>query len=404
MIFLKNCRLIPELSGGLDYERACVEIRNGKITAISGADTGATADESCRTEIDCRGMTLMPGIIDLHVHLSTAGCGVVRAYTNDQELVRDACKSAQKFAEHGVTTMRDMGSTNAVAVTVRDMIRDGSLAGPRIFTSGHIIVPAGLVPMDKNTAYHSISGAEEMKRAVREEVGESVADVVKIYASGSAYKPGGEPDRAILTRGEITAAVDMAGFLGKKVAAHCHSAVAIKNCIEAGVYTIEHASYIDLESIEAVAAKPERCYLVPTMAVYSYVPGSNPDEEFDRWSFEMRSALGRKIAPHIREAYEAGLELGFGTDTADGNYLTNGVGAEFRLRKELCGMRNIDILRQATSTSAKILGIENETGQVRVGFAADLILVRGEPDRDISAMYEKPVLTICSGRVAAVNI
>lgn len=405
MILLKNCRLVPALSGGLDVLCAAVTVRDGKIEKITETATAdAQPSEKYDRIIDCRGMTLLPGLIDLHVHISTAGCGTGVVYTDDFDLIKKACKSAKQYAAHGFTTIRDMGSTNAVANTVRDMIREGVISGPRIFSSGKIIMPAGLLDgPDRNTAYHSISGIEEMKRAVREEVGESRADVVKIYASGSAYNPGGEPTKAILTQEEIAAAVEMAEFRGRKVAAHCHSNIAVRHCIDAGVYTIEHASFIDKESIGKLISSPHTSYLVPTMTPYSYVRGSNPDAEFDQWSYEMRRELGSKIAPRMRAAYEAGLELGFGTDVADGDYRTNGVGAEFRLRKEACGMQDLDILRQATIISAKILGIDDEVGEIKEGYRADLILVKGRPDQDISALYVKPVLTICNGEVLACN-
>ena len=402
MILLKNCRLIPELSGGVECDHAVVAIADDRIVSVKDQMDMCIAPD---LTIDCGGKTLLPGLIDLHIHLTTAGCGIGIEYADDFDLLKKACRNAKSYLAHGFTTVRDMGSTNGVASVVRDMIREGLLQGPRIFSSGRIILPTGILERnDRNTAYHSASGVEEIHRAVREEIGESHADVVKIYASGSAYNPGGEPTKAIMTREEIAAAVEMAGFRGRKVAAHCHSNTAIHYCIDAGVYTIEHASYIDDAGIEKMQRLNHSAYLVPTMTPYSYVEGSNPDPQQDHRASIVRKEMGQAIAPHMHAAYQAGLPLGFGTDVADGNYLTNGIGAEFRMRKELCGMRDLDILKQATVISAEILGMQGEIGEIREGYHADLILVNGEPDIDISAMYKLPNLVLKSGKIAVENV
>ncbi|MBQ6622366.1 MAG: amidohydrolase family protein [Mogibacterium sp.] len=401
-LLLKNCRLIPELSGGWDQGLADVLLEGQMIAKILPAgDFGADSAEgkpAADTVIDCGGRTLMPGLIDLHVHLCTAGCGIGVEYVNEQDLIHKACRSAQSYLAWGYTTIRDMGTTNAASATVRNMINEGILKGPRILSSTRMLLPAGLLERsDENTSYHSISGLEEMRRAVREEIGESRADVVKIYASGSAYNPGGEPTLAILTPEEIRAAVEMADFRARKVAAHCHSNTAIHYCIDAGVYTIEHASYIDEAGIAKMQGKD--AYLVPTMTPYSYVKGSNPDPMMDAWFAQIRQEMGEKIAPHMKAAYDAGLELGFGTDTADGDFRTNGPGAEFRVRTEQCGMRTIDVLKQATQISAKIIGLEDRTGTLREGFLADLILVDGKPEEDVSVFTRKPDLVIRNGEI-----
>ena len=402
MLLLRNCRLIPELSGGVGYNHAAIGIVNGRIAFIK-QEGNVTASADCT--IDCEGKTLLPGLIDMHVHLSTAGCGIGVEYTDDFDLVKKSCQNAKNYLKHGFTTIRDMGSTNGVSSIVRDMIHEGICQGPHIFSSGRMLLPIGMLEYSaRNTAYHSVSGAEEMRRAVREEIGVSRADVVKIYASGSAYSSDGEPTMAILTPEEIAAAVEMAAFRGRKVAAHCHSNIAIHHCIEAGVYTIEHASYIDEAGIEKMKRLKGSSYLVPTMTPYSYIPHSVSDVEANSRNKAIREKMGQAIAPHIQAAYQAGLSLGFGTDVADGDYQFNGIGAEFRMRKELCGMSNLDILKQSTCINAEILGLQDEIGEVREGFCADLILVNGNPDEDISAMYALPDLVLRNGEVLEKNV
>lgn len=406
---LHHCRLISALSGGCETENGTVIVENGKITkvlALAGEEPPVkckeekemSAEHLCGADkvIDCGGKTLLPGLIDLHVHICTVGCGMGTEYVDDFDTLQKACRSAQSFLSHGYTTVRDMGSTDGVACAVRDMVNGGILTGPRIIAGGRMLVPAGLIQTEHHNAYRLVSGVEEIRRTVREEIGESRADIVKIYASGSAYNPGGEPKLPILTREEIGAAVEMAAFRDRRTAAHCHSAAAIHSCLLEGVYTIEHGSYITEEDIEILQA--EESYLVPTMSPYLYEPGSNKDPELDAFFVKARGQMLQSIAPHMQKAYEAGLKLGFGSDTIDGDF-GNFVGAEFKIRKEQCGMANLDILLQATKISAMIAGLAGVCGEIREGFAADLILVDGAPDQDISAMYQKPVLVMKGGRI-----
>ncbi|MGN0659023.1 MAG: amidohydrolase family protein [Emergencia sp.] len=378
-IILKNCRLIPELSGGRQYDSASILIENGKIEQIWPRFTSVVTDAR---EIDCGGNTLLPGLIDLHVHICTIGCGTGREYVSDFDTLYRACENAQKYLDFGFTTVRDMGSTSGVACIVRNMIRKGMLQGPGIITAGQMLMPAGMLETEQNNAYRLVSGQEDIKRAVREEIGESKADLIKLYASGSAYYEGGEPQLPIMTREEIRAAVEMAAFRGKKAAAHCHSAAAVHTCLEEGVYTIEHGSFIEDEDI--LLLQQEQSYLVPTLS--PYVQNTSGNEMLEN------------MAPRIKKAYEAGLKLGFGSDMTDGGWAEN-PGAEFRMRSELCGMKAIDLLLQATKISAYIAGIEDSAGEIRQGLNADLILVRGEPEKDIRVMCRKPEMVMKNGMI-----
>ena len=388
-MILKNCRLIPELSGHVNYQLADVTIEDGKITSIVHE---SSSDNPAEDYIDCKGKTLMPGLIDLHMHLCTAGCGIGIEYKDDFDTMAKACRSAQAYLACGYTTIRDMGSTNGVASAVRDLINSGIMTGPNIISSSKMIIPSGMLEgRDDNTAYYSASGVTEIEKAVREVIGETRADVVKIYASGSAYNPGGEPQLTIMTNDEVRAAVRMAVFRKRKVAAHCHSAAAISMCIDEGVYTIEHGSYINDADIEKL--KRGNSYLIPTMTPYYNNSGDDSD-----FRAKILSEMGQNVGSHMNKAYIAGLKLGFGTDSSDGNFHSK-YGIEFYQRKKLCGMEDLDILLQATKNSAEIAGLSETVGEVREGLTADLILMNGMPDKDISVMYEPPEMVIKSGKI-----
>ncbi len=218
---------------------------------------------------------------------------------------------------------------------------------------------------------------------------EKGADFIKIYASSSASRMAAQSShsglRAIMTREEIGAVVKAAEERGTYVAAHAHALEAIKSCIEEGVRTIEHGTFIDDETIELLLKK-DGSYLVPTLSVL--VDEEVPDER--EYSSELREAAER-----IGRAYRAGCKMGFGTDLYNGEL--SRFPQEFRIRKELCGMRDLDILLQATKYSAEIIGAAEQTGTVKAGLRADLILVDGNPDQDISVMYKKPLMVFQNG-------
>lgn len=212
-------------------------------------------------------------------------------------------------------------------------------------------------------------------------------------ASGSAFHKQGIPVQPIITEEEIKTAVDAAALKDAYVAAHAHGDGAIRLCVESGVRTIEHASFISDETIELVM-DTEGCYLVPTLSAMYQNPAQTPPEM--EFLLEKLKNMLELTSRRIKRAYEAGLKLGFGTDSTVGmDQYEEGI--EFRFRSELCGMKNVDILLQATKYNAEIMGIENETGEIKAGLAADLILVDGKPDQDISAMYRKPEMVFMNG-------
>ena len=211
------------------------------------------------------------------------------------------------------------------------------------------------------------------------------SDFIKIYASGSAISPTGVPKNPIMTYEEIKTTVDTAEANGLYVAAHCHADSAIRNCIRAGVRTIEHATYLSEETVDELLTAKNTC-LIPTLSAM-YVSQTDPKERAF-WLARLTPML-ESSAKTIGYAYRAGALIGFGTDSApmSPQYDT---GVEFRYRKEYCGMTNEDILLQATKNNAMIAGL-TDRGEIREGMKVDLVLVDGDPVADISAMYTPPV-------------
>lgn len=388
-MLLNRCRLIGALSAGVETDCGAVEIENGRILAVYDRP-----QENREGEVfDCGGKTLLPGLMDTHTHLIG-----IRYFTAD--MLRDPMKLFMKTAEvskryldYGFTTLRDCGTPLRVANYVRDAFASGLMKGPRIISSGHIVSTTEIEEADIiYDMYKWGDGPDELMKLVRKELAEH-ADFVKIMASGSAFHKQGIPVQPIITRREIEAVLETACLKGAYVAAHAHGDGAIRLSIECGVRTVEHGSYISDETIELLMEK-KGCYLVPTLSAMYQNPAQTPPEM--TFLLEKLANMLKLTTGRIKAAYDAGLKLGFGTDSTVGmDQYEEGI--EFRFRKELCDMKDLDILLQATKYNAEILGIEDETGEIKAGLAADLIMVDGKPDQDISVMYHKPEAVFLAG-------
>ena len=344
--------------------------------------------------IDCEGKTLLPGLIDLHTHLTFLGGVGVAEVKDPMELLIAAAKRAGQYLQYGFTTIRDCGSIRRSANYVKKLVDGGLLEGPDILACGETLMPSVVDHKSSLSAIiHYCDGAEEFRKGVREEVA-GLADFIKIYASGSAINPTGVPKNPIMTYEEIRTAVETATANDLYVAAHCHADQAIQNCIRAGVHTIEHATCLGEETMDMLLSSSD-VYLVPTFAAM-YVSQTEPKERAF-WLARLTPML-EKCAQGIEKAYRAGAKLGFGTDSAPLSPQYE-QGVEFRFRKEYCHMENVDILLQATKWSAQIAGVHDRVGEIKAGMQADLILVDKDPVKDLSVMYRPPAKVWKKGKL-----
>jgi imidazolonepropionase-like amidohydrolase len=393
-MILTNCRLIKELSSATETGLYDVVLEDGRINEVTAA--GSVAGENV---VDCGGKTLLPGLIDLHTHVSGLRGITATDMGNPMKALILCADFTQHYLDYGFTTIRDCGSFGRISNHIRDMYAHGLGVGPDIISSGRIITPTEEELADSlQEMYSEADGPWEMKKAVRREMAEK-ADFIKTMASGSAFDPHGIPTQSVITREELTALVEAAAMKSTYVAAHAHSDSSIRLCVDCGVHTIEHATYISDETIEALSKAPD-CYLVPTLAAM-YV--SHPDGEDGSFWIQRLGAMLDACAENIRKAYLAGMKLGFGTDsTVTMDQYEQGI--EFRYRKELCGMKDVDILLQATKYSAEIAGMDDQVGTIVPGKKANLILVDGKPEEDISCMYGKPMKVWKDGRLVRENM
>lgn len=395
MLVLRNCRLIGELTEGYNFEYGDILIHDGKIERIEAK--GYQYNIAGAEELDVGNMTVLPGIIDLHVHL---------VYTKENpaewkirkagDSIFDAYEYAKFLLSIGVTTVRDCGTDyHLSANAIRNAIDKNILVGPRIIASGVTLTPTerGNELYD-DTILKEMDGVDEVRKAVRKNF-EDGADFIKIMASGALMNPGGDPGMRIIEEDELKEAVKIASSRKSYVAIHAHGAEAILTGIRCGVRTIEHSSFINKEGIDLLKNRDD-IGIVPTLAVLDgLMENSNTDDAFG-FVVSKAQKLISNIKISLTAAYGAGVKIGWGTDTSFGSYQKK-PGLEFKMRKELLDYSNIDILKQATINSAQLAGISDIVGSVKVGKKADLIVIDGSPDKDISVMYKKPVHVFRNG-------
>ena len=258
-IAIHHVRLID--GTGQAIEPATVIVRNSKIAAAGPSRTVSIPRGAAR--INGRGLTVLPGLIDCHVHLCLgAEPDVVKTIENETpaETLLKAARSAQHTLEAGVTTVRDVGSRDHSIFALKQAIDKGLTPGPRIIGAGLVICMIG---GHARFIGQEVAGPEQVRKVVQEQI-EAGAEVIKVIASGGVLTPGTSPDQAQMTLEELRSAVDEAARAGRKVAAHAHGAAGMKNAIRAGVHSIEHATLMDEEA--ASLMQSHRVYMVPTLS------------------------------------------------------------------------------------------------------------------------------------------
>ena len=371
---------------------AVVVIEGGRVTK-SGARDG-TQVPSDAVRIDAGGLTLLPGLIDCHVHLTSLGEGLdfARELTTPPtlELMR-AVRAAKRTLDAGFTAVRDASGTPA---GVRMAIEAGYFPGPRMFvtvtalsqtgghTDAHFLCGADLdIPLP-DRPHAVVDGVEHMRLRVRE-VLRAGADWIKLCTSGGVLSPGDQPHHSALTLDEIKAAVDEAGVQGRKVMAHAQANAGIKNALRAGVATIEHGIWLDGDAIEMMLDGHNA--LIPTLVAPHWVIRHAEAGKMPPYAIAKAKAVIEDHKASIRLAIESGVTVAFGTDMGVGPHGLNG--EEFLLMREL-GMEPLDCIRAATTVAADTIGMKG-VGSLEPGSWGDLIGVPGDPVANLE-LVSKP--------------
>ena len=393
-------RMIDVLTGRV-VEEPVVVITDGRIASVVGRNGGRPNIPADARRLDLPGKTLLPGLIDMHVHLDSNPRygGYSGLQFTDTFWTAQGVQNARDMLQAGFTTVRNVGSENYSDVGYKQAIEEGLIEGPRIVPAAHSLgatgghcdqtyLPPSLAARGKAVG----DGPQELRQRVREQR-KYGAEVIKVCATGGVFSRNTEPGQQQLSEEELRAIADEAHQWGLKVAAHAHGAAGIKAAIRAGIDTIEHASLIDAEGIRLARERGTWLSMDIFNTEYTQAEGAKNGVLEDNLRKDREVAQIQR--DNFRAAHRAGVKMVFGSDAGVMPHGT--AGGQFRWMVEY-GMSPMEAIQAATRNAAQALGREKDLGAIAAGRFGDLIAVDGDPLRDVRALEDVDVV-IKNGQV-----
>ncbi len=384
-----HCGQVFDAASGKLLSERFVSVEDGRISAVA-SERPAVVDV-----IDLSTQTCLPGLIDLHVHLSDelSPSSYIHRFTwSEADYAYNAASNASKTLAAGFTTVRDLGDNRLVTIALRDAIRSGKITGPRIFAAGNTIASTGghgdssngmpwndyKTPGPRDGVVNSPADARE---AVRQRYKDG-SDLIKITATGGVLSLASSGQNAQFTDAELTAIIATANDYGMHVAAHAHGAEGMLRAVRAGITTVEHGTFMTDEIMREM--KQRGTWYVPTISAGMFV-GTKAEEDgyFPPVVRDKAARIGPVITETFSNAYKNGVKIAFGTDTGVSAHGNNA--QEFVYMVE-AGMPAAEALQSATIHAATVLNQSETLGQIAPGFAADIIAVSADPLQDVSVL------------------
>ena len=376
---------------------------DGRITSI--ADARVVKWGADVRHIDMSGKTLLPGLIDMHVHLdSPADIGGYRGleYT-DSFFGMTAVGSARAMLDAGFTTVRNVGSAGRSDVGLAQAVRDGYAVGPRIVPAGYALGATGghcdstfLPPsLEKSKKEEGVAdGVEEFRYQVRRQR-KYGAEVIKVCATGGVFSRNTEPGQLQVSEPELRAIADEAHQWGIKVAAHAHGADGIKAAIRAGIDTIEHASLVDAEGIRLAVARKQPVWFAMDIYNTDYTQAEGAKNGVLPDNLRKDREIAQIQRDNFRAAHRAGVKMVFASDAG---VMPHGqIGRQFATMVTY-GMTPLEAIRAATRNAAEALGRTRDVGAIAVGRYGDIVAVTGDPLQNVR-LLEAPSAVIKGGKL-----
>jgi imidazolonepropionase-like amidohydrolase len=388
-VVIKASRMIDPLRD-VPVENAMVVLRGDSIEA-SGAASQVTAPQGARV-IDLSGLTILPGLIDCHVHINGRPGDGGDTHKLQESVAYEAIYGvahAKITLEAGFTTIRNIGAGNYADAALRDMIARGVVPGPRMWvatrglgaTGGHADINGWNSDLELPGYAEIADGVDELRKAVRTQI-KYGADVIKVTATGGVLSSGDSLTDQQYSFEELRAIVDTAGMLSTKVAAHAHSPAGMNDAIRAGVASIEHGSLIDDEGIRL--AKEHGTFVVPTLYTLDFIIEEGPENGVPEYAIEKARSIAKLQRERLGMAFHAGVKFAYGTDAAVFPHGRNA--KDFRILVEELDVSPIEAIRMATVNAAELIGIADRVGTFQPGKWADIIAVSGNPLEDVTVL------------------
>ncbi|CAL2093028.1 Imidazolonepropionase-like amidohydrolase [Tenacibaculum sp. 190524A05c] len=399
-----HCGKLIDTKAGTFKTKQTIIVNKNKITGV--LDGYAVPRNGKDKIIDLKDKVVMPGLIDLHVHIENEfgpRTRLERYVLDEADVAFNSVGFAETTLLKGFTTVRDLGGTG-VNISIRKAIDAGKIPGPRVFTAGKALASTGGHADPTNGSRRVLIGnpgpkegivnsVEDAKKAVRQRY-KNGADCIKITATGGVLSVAKSGDNPQFTIEEVKAICDMAKDYGMHVAAHAHGDDGMQRAVLGGVKTIEHGTYMSEATMDLM--KKYDVYLVPTItAGKEVVDKAKVKGYYPEVVVPKALAVGPQIQGTFAKAYKRGVGIAFGTDAGVFKHGNNA--KEFGFMVE-AGMPAMETIQAATVTNAKILKMENEIGQVKAGFYADIVAVDEDPTKNINTM-EKVVFVMKNGVV-----
>jgi imidazolonepropionase-like amidohydrolase len=384
-----------DVLGGRTVEEPVVVITDGRIASVVGRGGARPIIPAGAKRIDLPGKTLLPGLIDMHVHLHSNPRygGYSGLQFTDMFWVAQGVRNARDMLDAGFTTVRNVGSDNYADVGYKQAIDEGLMIGPRIVPAAHSLGATGghcdqtyLPPSFAARGKAVGDGAQELRTRVREQR-KYGAEVIKVCATGGVFSRNTEPGQQQLSEEELRAIAEEAHQWGLKVAAHAHGAAGIKAAIRAGIDTIEHASLIDSEGIRL--ARERGTFLAMDIFNTEYTQAEGARNGVLEDNLRKDREIAQLQRDNFRAAHRAGVKMIFATDA--GVMPHGSAGGQFRWMVQY-GMSPMEAIQSATRNAAQALGREKDVGAIAVGRYGDMIAVDGDPLADVRQLEDVDVV------------
>jgi imidazolonepropionase-like amidohydrolase len=395
MIKVFKGAILHDGSGQKPLEKAVLIVEDDTISSVSIAGQVEIPPEA--EIIDVTGKTILPGLIDCHIHMDLHGL----ADTNEENFVEDklrsirAARDMETTLRKGITTVRNVGSVNHIDFAVKEAINRGWCSGPRVLTSGQIISMTARGNDYFLGMYREADGVDEVRKAAREQL-KAGADFLKVMATGAYMNPGGSPGAVQFNLDELKVIVEEAGKLGLRVAAHAHARQGIINAVLAGVRTIEHGSFIDDEGIELMLKK--NVFLVPTYVAGYHMLKNGLEKGVPRFMIEKNENMRETRGKSIQKAFAAGVKVAFGSDagTSYNYHGSNALELVLWVREGFMSPR--DAICSGTRIAAEALGIDDRVGTLEQGKLADFLVVDGTLENTLEPLLDRVEMIYQAGK------